>query len=124
MIDLIKKEWLEERKTYLGGTDIASICGTTPQWRTAYDIFLEKTSKQVVPRVINEAMEIGILLEPFIVELYYRRTKHPVIQCDEIIRHSEYDFLAANIDRWVAPAEGKKFVLECKSSKLCRKKEW
>jgi len=126
MTDGVKEEWLKERKTYLGGTDIAAICGTTPKWRTAYDVFLEKTSEQPA-REINESMEIGTLLEPVCIELYKRRKGYSEFELRAASaphKHKDHSFLAANIDCFITPNNEKRFILECKTAKLCMKKEW
>ena len=38
-----REEWLRERKTYLGGSDLGSIIGAN-KYKTALDVYLEKTS--------------------------------------------------------------------------------
>jgi predicted phage-related endonuclease len=59
-----KQEWLRERKNYLGGTDLAAICGLNP-YRTALDVYLDKTSEDIAYET-NSAMHWGTLLEDVI----------------------------------------------------------
>jgi len=60
------------RTSYLGGGDMAAICGKS-EWRTPLDVWLEKTGK-VQPRERTERMEWGLLLEPLILRAYADRS--------------------------------------------------
>ena len=51
-----KQEWLKKRKNYLGGTDLAAICGLNP-YRTALDVYLDKTSDDIAEDT-NSAMRV------------------------------------------------------------------
>lgn len=41
-----KQEWLAQRKHHIGGSDVAAILGLS-RYRTAWDVFVDKTSKEV-----------------------------------------------------------------------------
>lgn len=45
-------EWLERRTKSIGGSDIAAITGRSP-YKTAYQLFLEKTKKVIPPDISN-----------------------------------------------------------------------
>jgi predicted phage-related endonuclease len=59
------------RTSYLGGGDVAAICGKS-EWRTPMDVWLEKTGK-AQPLVQTERMQWGLLLEPVILRAYAAR---------------------------------------------------
>ena len=59
-----KQEWLKERKNYFGGTDLAAIAGLNP-YRTALDVYLDKTSDDIREET-NSAMRWGNLLEELV----------------------------------------------------------
>ena len=42
-----KEEWLKERKTYIGGSDLGSILGIN-NFRTELDVYFEKTAEGIV----------------------------------------------------------------------------
>ena len=42
-----KEQWLQERKTYIGGSDLGSILGIN-NFRTALDVYFEKTSEGII----------------------------------------------------------------------------
>lgn len=114
-----KQEWLRERKNYLGGTDLAAICGLSP-YKTALDVYLDKTSDDITEET-SPAMRWGNLLEEAIAEAYSEDTGKMVWKWIQPIKHKEYPFLAANIDRWVGDRE---YVLECKTAGFNKGKEW
>lgn len=114
-----KQEWLRERKNYLGGTDLAAIAGLSP-YRTALDVYLDKTSDDINEET-NSAMRWGNLLEEAVAEAYSEDTGKMVWKWLQPIKHKEYPFLAANIDRWVGDRE---YVLECKTAGFNKGKEW
>jgi len=114
-----KQEWLRERKNYLGGTDLAAICGLSP-YRTALDVYLDKTSDDIAEDT-NSAMHWGTLLEDVIAKEYAQVTGQTIEIEPNTIYHPEYKFLGANIDRWVG---NKEYVLECKTAGFTKAKEW
>jgi len=114
-----KQEWLRERKNYLGGSDLGAIAGLNP-YRTALDVYLDKTSDDIAEET-NAAMRWGTLLEEAVAEAYSEDTGYFLKIADGPIYHSEYKFLAANIDRWVGDRE---YVLECKTAGFTKAKEW
>lgn len=66
-------EWLEERKKGLGGSDASAILGMNP-WKTALDVWLEKTGK-VSDDDDNEVLYWGRALEAPIVARFAE--EHP-----------------------------------------------
>lgn len=114
-----RMEWLRERKTYLGGSDVGCILGLSP-YKTPLDIFLEKTSEDV-EETTSEAAYWGMALEDILAKEYAKRTGHRVTKAKGVIRHPEHSFLGANIDRWV---DDERFILECKTASFLKGPEW
>ncbi len=120
MNSIERDNWLKERKTYIGGTDIGAIIGANPSYRTALDVYLDKTSEGVV-EVTSEPAYWGSALEPVIAEEYSKRTGFDVEVPVGLIRHKDHKFIAANIDRW---ANGGGHILECKTAGFMKAHEW
>jgi putative phage-type endonuclease len=114
-----KVEWLRERKTYLGGSNLGSIIGIN-KYETALDVYLEKTSESV-EEINNDATYWGNILEDVVAQEYSKRMNLPVEVETKLIRHKEHPFLAANIDRWVGNRE---YILECKTAGFMMAKDW
>jgi putative phage-type endonuclease len=114
-----KQEWLRERKSYLGGTDLSAIAGLSP-YRTALDVYLDKTSDDITCET-NAAMRWGNLLEDVVAKEYAEVTGQTIEIEPNTIYHPSMKFLGANIDRWVGDKE---YVLECKTAGFIKAKEW
>ena len=118
-----KQEWLRERKHYIGGSDLGAICGLNP-YRTALDVYLDKTSDDITEET-SPAMRWGNLLEDVVAKAYSEDTGYFLKIADGPIYHSEYKFLAANIDRWVGKRKDiREYILECKTAGFNKGKEW
>lgn len=114
-----KQEWLRERKNYIGGSDLGAICGLNP-YRTALDVYLDKTSGDIREET-NDAMRWGNLLEEAVAKEYAEVTGQKIEIEPNTIYHPSMKFLGANIDRWVGDKE---YVLECKTAGFNKGKEW
>lgn len=109
-----KQAWLEERRTYLGATDISAIMGINP-YQSPHDVWLAKKGLKEDESKI--AMRVGTYLEPFIAKEFEHQ--HSVkVRRSRLYRHSRFGFLACNPDReFTLDVDGVKVpaLLECKS---------
>lgn len=114
-------EWHRQRRLGIGGSDIGAIVGVNP-WKTALDVFLEKTGQAPVVEP-NESMKLGTALEPFVVENYEEKTGY---KCVEHVGMYHHGVVCANIDRIVDLGDGvtqkdgivlSKRILEAKTSR-------
>lgn len=98
-MELTRQQWLAERKNYLGATDTASILGKG--FNTPFGVWLEKTG-QPVPEpdeMARRRMDVGLYLEPLIADVFLRETGKGLVEAPSM-RHPEYPFIGANIDRF------------------------
>jgi len=112
-------EWLEKRRGYLGGTDISAIMHLNP-WKSEHDVYLEKCNL-VEPRAPTLAMRRGILLEPYIAQLYTETTGEEVVKSNTYL-HPRYDFLGVNPDYELVNDDNR--LLECKTANQFMTREW
>lgn len=120
-----KQEWLMERKSYIGGSEIAIICGVSSFDKTALDVYLSKVNPDIVELTKDdpnyEAAYWGTKQEEIIAERYAEE-RNVIIQTQPtLIRHPKHPFIACNIDRWVGNRE---YILECKTSHFYKMKQW
>lgn len=120
-----RQEWLRERKNYIGGSEIAAICGLSSFDKTALDVYLSKVNPAIVELTKDdpnyEAAYWGTKQEKIIAERYAEE-RNVIIQTQPtLIRHPKYPFIACNIDRWVGNRE---YILECKTAHFYKMKKW
>lgn len=120
-----REAWLAERRTGIGGSDVAGIMGLSP-WATPVSVWLDKTGR-AQPKEETEAMRIGTELEDFVARRYTMETGRTVQRYNTMLRDG---CLLGNLDRLVVK-EGEKVashkqeirtdtLLECKTSS----REW
>jgi len=120
-----RQEWLRERKNYIGGSEIAAICGLSSFDKTALDVYLYKVNPAIVELTKDdpnyEAAYWGTKQEKIIAERYAEE-RNVIIQTQPtLIRHPKHPFIACNIDRWVSNRE---YILECKTAHFYKMKKW
>ncbi len=94
-----REAWLAERRTGIGGSDVAPIIGISP-FRSALEVYLEKRGDLGEPP-LNDAMHWGNLLEPVVRQEYADRTGKAVMMPAGMIRHPKHEFMLANLDGYV-----------------------
>jgi len=109
-------EWLAERRTGLGGTDVARILGLS-RFGGAMDVFLEKRALSA-PLIETEAMRWGKLLEDPVAQEYAVKTGRKIRRAAGFLRHPYYSQFYANIDRWSLAKGTPKRVLEVKTTSI------
>lgn len=123
--------WLAERRTGIGGSDVSALLGLNP-WRTAVDLWMDKTGRSVDVEPDadqTERMHWGNVLEQVVAQEYAIRTGRRVQRINTMLRHPRYPAALANIDRaivvegsrarWddaVGRVLGAEGVLECKTA--------
>lgn len=112
-------EWLRLRQKGIGGSDAAAIAGLN-KYKSPIQVYYEKVEgvKESVP---SEAAYWGTILEDIVAQEFSRRTGLKVRRRNAILRHPEYPFMIANIDRLVV---GEDAGLECKTASEYLKDEW
>lgn len=117
--EMSRDEWLEARRSGIGGSDAAVILGFN-SWKSPFQLFLEKTGGPL-EEVNNEAIYWGNKLENTVAEEFQIRTGKKVRRMNKMLRHPEHNFMTANLDRVVV---GEKTFLECKTASAFKAGEW
>lgn len=111
-------EFLKRRKQFIGGSDVAALLGMS-HYKTALDLYFDKTSEEVNADEISAPAYWGIQLEDIVANEYSKRTGIPIRLEPNTILHPEYPFLGASIDRWAGD-----HILECKTAGFMQGKQW
>lgn len=109
--DMPREEWLKFRRTGIGGSDAATICGLNPH-SSLIELWADKTGR-IPDKDDTEAMRVGRDLEEYVAARFCEATGKKVERQNKIFRHDKYDFITANIDRKVI---GESAGLECKTT--------
>ncbi len=125
--------WLAERRTGIGGSDIAAILGVSP-YRTAVDVWMDKTGRATKIEE-NEAMYWGTTLEDIVAREYSKRNSIKVERINRVVRKPGAEWMLANLDRicWqngqmpVVRRTGRivsRHALECKTASAWKSDVW
>lgn len=110
-VGLSHDDWLAIRRTGIGSSDIAGVLGLSP-WSSPYTVWADK--RGLTPPVEEtEQMAVGTALEEPIARLFQKRHCRPVRRVRAILRHPEYPFALANLDR---VTDGGRAVVEIKAT--------
>lgn len=127
--------WLEERRSGIGGSDIAAIARLSP-YRTPLDVFLDKHGGTADSDNETPAMYWGTVLEDIVAQEYKSRTGRRIQRVNQILRHPRYDWAIAHIDRAIINSDIARRVfwrngrlttdrlLECKTANGFRAADW
>lgn len=122
-------EWLHERKNKIGGSDAAAIIGLNP-YKSNIDLWLEKTG-QVIPEDISEKsyVKYGTEAEEHLRALF--SLDFPEYQVEYVennmFLNEKFPFAHASLDGWLIDHEGRKGVLEIKTTNImqtAQKEKW
>ena len=114
-----RADWLEVRKSGIGGSDAAAAVGLNPH-KSALELWMEKTGRdahlpQPDPTDTREPVFWGQLLEPIVAAAYTQQTGNRVRKVNAVLRHPTVPYMLANLDREVVGAPSVQ-ILECKTA--------
>lgn len=119
-VNMSHEEWLNSRNQGIGGSDVATILGLN-QYKSAFQLWLEKIGELPVKQAESEAAYWGTELEEVVAREFTLRTNKKVRWRNKVFEHATYPFLRGTIDRDVV---GERAVLECKTANAFLTKDW
>lgn len=114
-----RNEWLQLRKSGIGGSDAGAICGLNP-FSSPMKVFLDKTGDSI-DAVDNEAMRQGRDLEDYVARRFMETTGLKVRRSNYMYRSQEHSFMIADVDRLII---GEDAGLECKTASAYNADKW
>lgn len=119
--DLSRHDWLELRRTSIGGSDVSTILGFN-KYKSPYQLWLDKTGQiEIDTTDPSEAAYWGNTLEEVVAKEFSERAGKKTRMDNHMYFHSEHPFLSANIDRRVV---GENAILECKTASVYLADKW
>lgn len=109
---LTHDEWLDLRRTGIGGSDAGAIMGVSP-YKGAFSVWADKMGK-LPPIEDNEAMRQGRDLEDYVARRFAEASGLRVRHEYSMLRSVEHPCMLADIDRRII---GERAGLECKTSR-------
>lgn len=100
------------RKSGLGSSDMPAVLGVSP-WTTPEELFEIKKGRRPEPEE-SPAMKRGKVLEAIAAELYQERTGRKLWRSNQTIRHRNYDWMLAHLDRRIVGEDKGVGALEIK----------
>jgi putative phage-type endonuclease len=123
--NIAESDWLNYRRTGIGGSDVAAVMGVSP-FITTRDLYYDKSG--IKPMIDDEsnwvAKKVGHLLEDLVAEIFVKKTGYKVFKIKKIFRHPLYGFMVADVDYFVELPGGKRAILECKTGNYNTQEKW
>lgn len=120
--NMSRQEWLKYRTLGIGGSDVSIIAGINP-FKSAHQLWLEKTGQTEPEQTDSEYAHFGTLLEPIIRREFMERTGLKVRQKHMLLQSGEYPFMLADLDG-VIYEDGKMCVFEAKTATQYKAETW
>lgn len=114
-----REEWLQLRKTGIGGSDAGAVCGMNP-YSSPAKVFQDKVSA-AVSELDSEAVRQGNDLEDYVARRFMEATGLKVRRSNFMYRSAEHPFMLADVDRLVI---GEDAGLECKTASAYSADKW
>lgn len=114
-----RADWLQIRKTGIGGSDAAASVGLSP-YKSQLELWMEKTGRDASlekpdPTDTTHPVYWGTLLEPIVAASYTQQTGRKVRKVNAVLQHPQHPFMLANLDREVVGMPDVQ-ILECKTA--------
>lgn len=119
---LAREEWLELRRTGLGGSDAAATLNLSP-YTSQVALYLDKVDP--LPDEDKEIFQAGRRAEPMIAQWFADDTTFEVVRSAVMLRSHRRPFMLGNVDRFVYDeAVDEWAVLEIKNVDRSKAHEW
>lgn len=117
------EQWLQVRKTGIGGSDAAVILGISP-FKSPLELWNEKVKDIAESAEETEAAYWGKKLEPVVREEFTERTGLRVYTEPYLLQHNHYSFMQANLDGYVYDSVYGNCIFEAKTASAYKAGDW
>ena len=123
---LPEEEWLKYRRGGIGGSDVSIIFGVS-HFRTGRELYYDKLG--IKPYQDEEdrtwlQKKMGHALEDLVAEIFAKKTGLEVFEIKKMFSHPLHPFMRADVDRFVKTKDGRRGILECKTTNWENRDAW
>ncbi|MCI5751579.1 MAG: YqaJ viral recombinase family protein [Oscillospiraceae bacterium] len=115
-------EWLEYRKSGIGGSDASVVCGIN-KYKSPVELWMEKTNRLPYQQA-GEAAYWGTQLEPMVRTEFTKRTGIEVRTVKQLLQSEDNPFMMANLDGICEHPDLGTCVFEAKTASAYKAGEW
>jgi len=120
-----RETWQEAHLTGVGASQIASVLGVNP-YGSRLRVWSEKTKRLGAADFSdNEAVQMGIELEPIVAKKYKERTGRVIDRAGELLRSTTYPWAICTPDYWTIDDNGEHSIpVQIKTTSAFRVNDW
>lgn len=116
------EEWLEYRKTGIGGSDASVVCGIN-RYKSPVELWMEKVNN-FPPQDAGESAYWGTQLESLVRAEFTMRTNIEVSLVKQLLQSEEHTFMLANLDGVCNDPIYGDCIFEAKTASAFKANEW
>lgn len=116
------EEWLELRKTGIGGSDASVVCGIN-RYKSPIELWMEKVNN-FPPQEASESAYWGTQLESLVRAEFTKRTNIEVSLVKQLLQSEEHSFMLANLDGICYDPIYGDCIFEAKTASAFKASEW
>lgn len=116
------EEWLERRKSGIGGSDASVVCGIN-RYKSPIELWMEKVNN-FPPQEAGESAYWGTQLESLVREEFTKRTNIEVNLVKQLLQSEDYPFMLANLDGICNDPIYGDCIFEAKTASAFKVNEW
>ena len=121
-----RASWLAGRSVSIGASEAAAVIGMSP-FESQYELWERKTGIKPPKDLSGSAViEYGNRLEPALRTMF--QAEHPELKVEyhqfDVLYQSERPWMTATLDGELTDADGRKGILEIKTSSVGKKTQW
>lgn len=116
------EEWLEFRKTGIGGSDASVVCGIN-KYKTPIELWVEKLNNLPLQEA-GESAYWGTQLESLVRTEFTKRTGIEVTLVKQLLQSEEHPFMLANLDGVCNDPLYGNCIFEAKTASAFKANEW
>ena len=120
--NITHEEWLELRRTGIGGSDVAAALGMS-KWQSQLGLWLDKMG-QGRPKPESESMYWGKIFENILRTEFSKRSGKKAESCPFMFQSVEYPFMLADLDGIVREPDGSTSIIEIKTANAFAVNDW